>query len=134
MYSIIHIPTGLPLTQIAFDRTDDEEFHRAFFEVMPLHGTTDFYSLKDSKRFIKNFVEYDKFQRRKPQDRADWVWLIRNNKFPFLQYRVLFMALTNTSVFDPTPDSVILEEFLIVKTKKYQRVWKIYRGLENLES
>ena len=129
MYSIIHIPTGLLLTEIAFNRSEEVQ---DFYEGLPLHGTTDFYSLQDSKRFVKNFVEYDKFQRRKPQTRSDYCWLIRNNRFPFLQYRILVAALCLTTACDPAPDPLILDEFLITKTRRNGREWKRYQSPENL--
>jgi hypothetical protein len=106
MYSIVYIPTGVPLVEIIDDKCMSE----------------DFYSLKDCRKFIRNFLEYDSFQRDKPRKLALCSnWLNRNNRFTYMQYSILFDSLHIQTPFNPDPDSLIREEFIVIKTNRNSR-------------
>jgi hypothetical protein len=109
MYSIIYIPTGVPLAETIDDKYMSE----------------DFYSLKDCRKFIRNFLEYDIFQRDKPGKLPHrYRWLVRHNRFTYVQYNILFDSLHIQTPFNPNPDSLVREEFMVIKTNRNSRTIK----------
>ena len=115
MYSIVHILTGVTLTEIGEETM----------------ATEDFYSYKDCMKFIKNFMKYDEFQRRL-HGRANYKWLIHNNRFTYAQYMLLFNSLQIKTPFVPNPHSLVKEEFTIIKTGRNSRTWKTMQLLQRL--
>jgi hypothetical protein len=118
MYSIVYIPTGVTLVEVGDS---------------PL-ASEDFYSLQDCRKFLRNFLEYDGFQRRLQGEHLANTrkWLIRNNRFTYAQYMILFNSLQIKTPFNPSPDSLMREEFTIIKTSRNARTWKIEPMLQRL--
>lgn len=113
MYSIVYIPTGVTLKEIVTPYA------------MTSLETEDFYSIVDCKRFIRNFLEYDNFQRRLKGETFHTHWLVRNNRFTYSQYIELFTSLGIRGPLDPEPQELVKEEFTIIKTNRISRTWKI---------
>jgi hypothetical protein len=85
----------------------------------------DFYSLKDCRNFIRNFSEYDSFQRDKPGKLPHrYRWLVRHNRFTYMQYSILFDSLHIQTPFDPDPKCFVKEEFMVIKTNRNSRTIK----------
>jgi hypothetical protein len=124
MYSIIHIPTGVPLVEIIDGKYMSE----------------DFYSLKDCRKFIRNFLEYDSFCRNNHKELPHrHRWLVRHNRFTYMQYITLFDSLHIQTPFNPNQESWTREEFMVIKTNRNSRtlipippVYRITYYLDNI--
>lgn len=126
MYSILHIPTNTYLVWTNPSRTPIIDIDYAFVG----KKTQDFYSLKDSINIIRNFIDYDKYNRGYSiYPPSEFIWLKRHNILSYSTYRTNISAFCRAYNVAGWHDMSVLgtfhkEEFMIIKTKRIRRIWE----------